>query len=70
MHPGTNKCKGISVVSHCCWQFLTLFVGVIVVAVVGYGFVKMANWMSAYNAIQGLHGYRIDNKYLSVSFKK
>eukprot|EP00027_Filamoeba_sp_ATCC50430_P017596 CAMPEP_0168564854 /NCGR_PEP_ID=MMETSP0413-20121227/13483_1 /TAXON_ID=136452 /ORGANISM="Filamoeba nolandi, Strain NC-AS-23-1" /LENGTH=404 /DNA_ID=CAMNT_0008596585 /DNA_START=39 /DNA_END=1253 /DNA_ORIENTATION=+ len=36
----------------------------------GYGFVTMSNWMSAANAIQGLNGYKIENKYLSVSYKK
>jgi len=36
----------------------------------GYGFVRMANWMSAQNAIVALNGYKIENKYLSVSYKR
>lgn len=78
-HTGTNKCKGTCfyyfmlftvclckiVPSHssACCSFLLCFC-------VGFGFVKMANWMNAYNAIQALNGFKIENKYLSVSFKK
>jgi len=36
----------------------------------GYGFVTMGNWLSAYNAVNALNGYKIDNKQLKVSFKK
>jgi ELAV like protein 2/3/4 len=36
----------------------------------GYGFVKMMNWIDAWNAIQSLNGYRVGDKYLQVSFKK
>lgn len=35
----------------------------------GYGFVKMGDYVSATNAIQKMNGMRIEDKYISVSFK-
>jgi len=35
----------------------------------GYGFVKMMNYSSAYNAMQGLNGLRIENKTLQITWK-
>lgn len=36
----------------------------------GYGFVTFGSYNASYNAIQAMNGYRIENKRLSVSFKK
>jgi hypothetical protein len=41
-----------------------------VLIIEGYGFVTMGNWLAGYNAIQSLNGYKVDNKFLQVSFKK
>ena len=68
MKDNDGKCKGKQCSIYRTYKksvfslFLTRFIG--------FGFVTMANWISAYNAIQGMNGHKVESKYLQVSFKK